>query len=488
MALVPLLVAHRNAGFRRSLSLGWLAGGLANLICFRWMFTLITAHSSVGWPLAALFTGLLALQQGLVWGLWLAVAGRIGGLWAYPVTWVALEHFYPTIFRVYLANYQHDALWVSQCLDLGGPGLLSFVIVAVNVGLWDSLRSRKASPMLVSSTLLLALTLGYGGVRVAQVEAQLQSAPRLKVGVVENDIGIARDPGLAMESHRRLLELSSQARAQGAELLVLPETAVKLPPPPHQVEGESGLRGALARTYPLQGIRYVASSPASPQYGVDLPVLMGVVTEDLRRNNPASGRPARYNTALLLDAQGNVLGKALKNHLLLFGEQIPGAQWFPGLYRRFLPRASKLLPGVVPGVLDFQGHRLGISICYEDLLPEFNYQLARRGPEVLVNLTNDAWFGNSIEPLSHLYVSRARSIELRRFMVRATCTGVSALIDPLGRIVQCSDGLGPQVLVGDIAWLQSSTLFARIGNAFCWVCLALSLCWLQPVMSRLRPR
>ena len=488
MALVPLLWAQGEVGPRRALVLGLLAGSVANLITFRWMFALITAHASIPWPLAGLLTGLLAVQQGLMWGLWLALAGRMGTLWAYPVTWVVLEHFYPVMFRVYLANYLHDSLWFSQCLDLAGPGLLSFVIVAVNVGLWDSWRAGKTTRMLVQSGVLLAVILAYGVVRVGQVEAGLRGVERLKVGVVENDIGIARDFQVAQEAHRRLLELSARARVQGVELLVFPETAVKLAPPPHQVQGEAGLRGALARTYPLGGVYFDPGHPASPQFGVGLPLLMGVVTEDAAVLNPASGRPARFNTALLLDGRGYVLGRALKNHLLLFGEQIPGAQWFPGIYRRFLPRASKLVAGQKPGVLEFQGHRLGVSICYEDLLPGFNYRLAQQGPELLVNLTNDAWFGEGIEPLSHLFVSKARSIELRRFMVRATCTGVSAVIDPLGRVVQRSSGEGPQLLVNEVAWLQGSTLFARVGNLFCWVCLAWMLWWIQPVMSRLRPK
>jgi apolipoprotein N-acyltransferase len=491
-ALIPLLWAQEQGTWKRALALGWIAGGVANLICFRWMFALMETHSGIPAPAAALLTLLAALQQGLAWGLWLAlcrwVNDRAPGFWVYPVMWVMVEHFYPVLFRVYLANYQHDSLWISQCLDLAGPSPLSFVIVSVNVGLWRMLRRGRAGVELAWAAGMVAAVLLYGVVRTSQVEASLAGAERLRVGIVENDIGIARTPELRWQAHQRLLALSAQARAEGAELLVFPETAVKVPPPPHRRPGEAALRTALVSSYPLQGEYYDPSAATSPQFQVQLPLLMGVVTEDDRRINPASGRPARFNTALLLDADGTVLGRALKNHLLLFGEHIPGSGWFPGLYRRFLPKAAKLLPGTEPGVLTFRGYRLGISICYEDLLPEYNFALAQRDPHVLVNLTNDAWFGRSIEPFCHLYMARSRCIELRRFMVRATCTGVSALIDPLGRIVARTRVDDPEVLVGEVACLQGTSLFARVGNSFAWLCLGVTLWWLYPVMSRLRPR
>ena len=492
LALVPLLCSQERGTWRRALALGWVAGSVANLICFRWMYALMAAHSGIPGPLAGLFTLLAALQQGLAWGLWLAlcrsVADRGPGWWTYPALWVVVEHFYPVLFRVYLANYQHDSLWVSQCLDLGGPSPLSFVIVSVNVALWQALRRRRAGGEMMWASAMVAVVLLYGAVRTSQVEAELAGAKRLRVGIVENDIGIARTPELRWQAHQRLLQLSARARAQGAELLVFPETAVKVPPPPHRRRGEAALRATLVPSYPLQAEYYDPSAANSPQFQVQLPLLMGVVTEDDRRINPASGRPARFNTALLLDADGTVLGRALKNHLLLFGEHIPGSGWFPGLYRRFLPRAAKLLPGNEPGVLAFGGYRLGISICYEDLLPEYNFALAQRDPHLLINLTNDAWFGRSIEPLCHLYMARARCIELRRSMVRATCTGVSALIDPLGRMVAQTRIDDPEVLVGEVACLEGRTLFARIGNGFAWLCLGMCLWWLYPVMSRLRPR
>ncbi|MBT9584554.1 apolipoprotein N-acyltransferase [bacterium] len=479
---LPLLWGARRATSGQAFLLGWLAGSLGSLGGLWFMVGVISTHSTIPVPLAVILTALMAMQQGMGVGLWLGLARRLHDrvpTWLlYPTLYVAVESFYPTVFSLHLGDCQSGCLWTRQCFDLTGPGGLTFVIVGFHVALWRVLEGY-AREAVVGVAMLMA-SLIYGWVRVGQVERQMaQAGQPLRVAMIQNDIGTPKTAEQMIEGLHRLQKMAAAvASSSQPDLIVFPETAVRTPPPMHRVEGESLMRVASVRRYPI-ALTYLAPDFAySPQSGFRVPLLFGAMSEDETHDGPIAGRTARYNAAFLLDGQGNVLGRALKNKLLLGGEYIPGAAYFPWLYTKVLTRASLLSAGTKPAVLPLAGKNLGISICYEDTMPAQSYQLARQNPQLLVNLTNDAWFGKSSEPAAHLAVSAARCIELRLYMVRSTATGISAFIDPLGRIVSQSQPDGPQTLLGDVAWMPGGTVFSRLGLSFSWLCGILSALWL----------
>lgn len=479
-AYLPLLWSHRNQTARKAFFLAWLAGSISNLGAFYWNYELMVTHSAippVGGLLLVLF---MAVQQGVREALWLAISRHLslkgrGPRWlVYATVYTACEFFYPHIFPLHLSNTQHSCLLTSQTFDLAGPAGLSFLIMSFNLALWGLLEGRKEHLVALG---VLGFTLGYGAVRVHQVGQAMESAPRLKVGMVENGVGLVSSRDDLVNSMRLLQTLSAQAaRQHQPELLVFPETAVKMPPPLHWVEGEPG--PTTGQFYPLHLSRLQQDQPYSPQVGHRTALIFGTTARDHTREGPIPGRKAMYNAAFLVDEEGVVLGRALKNKLLLFGEFIPGARYFPWIYTKILTRASSLSPGTEAGVLDFKGHRIGVSICYEDILPGFSHKLARGRPELLVNLTNDAWFGETAEPALHLALSKARAIELRLYLVRSTTTGISAFIDPLGRVMKQSRPQGPQALVEEVGWMPAGTPFAFIGLGFAWFCVLVTVFWL----------
>jgi apolipoprotein N-acyltransferase len=164
--------------------------------------------------------------------------------------------------------------------------------------------------------------------------------------------------------------------------------------------------------------------------GLDRPMIWGALTYRARPD----GRVDTFNTALLTGASGEVLSGYDKIELLLFGERIPLADTFPAI-RRWFPRTSTFTRGESLAHLRLGELTFLPMICYEDILPAFVRRLWRSsGPaSVLVNLTNDSWYGDSHEPLIHLALASFRAIETRRALIRATNTGISALVDPLGR-------------------------------------------------------
>ena len=189
------------------------------------------------------------------------------------------------------------------------------------------------------------------------------------------------------------------------------------------------------------------------------------------------GRPPLYNCGVMIDEEGKVVGIAPKVELLLFGETIPFSKYFPQVYQ-ILPLASALLAGEGPEVFQFREFRLGIMICYEDLLPWFHYELAQGRPQILLNLTNDAWFGKTGEAAAHLALAKLRSVEGRVPLVRSTSSGISAFVDATGKVMG-EIGMNQRgVLRRDVALLDIETPFERFGNVVVWLGLLALLIFL----------
>jgi apolipoprotein N-acyltransferase len=215
--------------------------------------------------------------------------------------------------------------------------------------------------------------------------------------------------------------------------------------------------------------------------GFDVPTIIGADMYDAAHDDA-------FNSAILLDADGRVGGRYDKVRLLAFGEYIPGIEAFPWL-RKFLPEgAGRFTPGSGPGVLNFAGPagqtwHFAPVICYEDILPGFIRGVGRLHPNLLVNLTSDSWFGADTEPWEHLALSVFAGVELRVSLVRAVNSGVSALIDANGRVVQQTYADDPYrrprpsdgVVVSAAIMSGSATIFTRVGNLFAYLCLAACL-------------
>lgn len=165
--------------------------------------------------------------------------------------------------------------------------------------------------------------------------------------------------------------------------------------------------------------------------------------------------------------------------LVPFGEYIPFGEIFPSLYS-WSPYSSRFWRGESVEPLRLGRHLLSVSICYEDIFPGHIRKLMRGGsggsaPGAMFNLTNDSWYGNSTEPMEHLALASFRSIENRRSLVRVTNTGVSAFVDPVGRIVSRTGVWTKEVLVDRIPLLSGRTPYALLGDWIGWLCAILSL-------------
>jgi predicted amidohydrolase len=213
------------------------------------------------------------------------------------------------------------------------------------------------------------------------------------------------------------------------------------------------------------------------QRGFSTPLLFGTLTA-------GGGARYPYNSAMLLDRGGNVRGLFDKNILMVFGEYIPfyeQMKWIKDL----IPETSNWARGTDVTVfpLDTPGGtvQVGPMICYEDIFPSFGRRLAKKSPNLLVNITNDAWFGRTSEPYEHLALSVYRAVEMRLDLVRAVNTGVSAFIDSTGRVFESSPSVDPDetlnpkpvALLGEVAVQNVFGLYAMLGEWFGGLCLLL---------------
>ncbi len=453
-----VLDVERDASTRRVLALGLAHGFVGYTGGYYWLVEMLESFSGYdGWPnwfFASVFFLYQGGQQMLIY--WLYRRARTRG-WGVTVSAVpallALETLYPVLFPAFLATGLHDLTRFIQVADLGGPMLVSAVVMSVNGALFEvlwALRRRQPIGRVAPLAALGAVffSLGYGSWRVSEVESRMAQAPLLEVGMVQVNMGIFDKRDDPYEGQRRHIEQSQRLeRAHpDLDLLVWPESAYTFFIPGDEDNVKRRVLGPV-RT----------------------PTLFGGLA---RRRDGDQYRS--YNTAYLVDAEGQVLGTYDKTYLLMFGEYLPFGEVFPELYE-WSPNSGHFTPGdhVRPLVMPHPQHgdvRMSVLICYEDVLPGFARSAVREGnPNLLVNITNDAWFGDTHEPWIHLALAKFRAIEHHRSLVRATNSGVSAFVDPLGRVIDLIPPFERGEIVAELPLLDAGTVYEVVGDWPGWL-------------------
>lgn len=473
---VPLLWAIHGRPPKHAFVYGWLAGFVAVFVGFFWMSELLTRFAGFGTAMGAAITGLFALWLGLLWAVsaavtaWLTQRSGRSTLLIYPMAWAAMEFLLPSIFPVYMAlSWAWHPLWI-QTAEIGGALTVSFVMVAINAAIWETLRAwflpepgqpRRLDKLAAAS--MAAWLIGvpaYGALRIHQVERDMAEAPKLQFGVVQGNFGIDTysTPPMKPVLLRELQRVTAELDQQGADVVLWGETAYPYGrfTRQHQSDLPEVDRRRIQRDF-------------------DVPVIVGLVTRDGTRENPYA-----WNSAWVLHADGTWGTRYDKNYPLMFGEAAP-----PGIdpewYLDKIPSASHLNRGEGPSVLEVAGYRMGALICYEDILSGFTREVANQRVNALVNLTNDSWFGKTREQSEHLGLAVYRAIEHRKPLLRSVNAGISAYVDPTGRVIEQttttdSDRDGYQGAEGFLAEVpmmaaDDRTVYGVTGSLFAWLCI-----------------
>jgi apolipoprotein N-acyltransferase len=450
VALVPLIVALAGQRPKHGFWLGWTAGFGMTVTGFYFLSYTLQEFSGFPLPLCFLFQAILAAYQAGRIGLfgWLATRGEQRG-WGRGLTlafaFAASEQVYPLLFKWFYAATVHQVTPLIQVAELGGPIAVSLVVLGVNYALAELVLSRlerrtprKLALAAAAAPVLAAL---YGFVRMPFVDARSERAEKVEVGLVQANMSLMGKRKNKREGLDRHLRLTEELKKQGPlDLVVWSETSVMSAV--LEDEAEKSLRQQFTRT-------------------LGVPALFGSV---LVRPVQDAREYTLFNSALLTDKRGRVVGRFDKQLLLAFGEYLPFGDTFPILYE-WSPHSGRFQPGTSFKSLPLGDKQIAVMICYEDLLPHFINRMVSEGePELLANLTNDAWFGDTTEPWIHLALAKFRAVEQRKYFVRSTNSGVSAFIDPNGRVMSHTGTFVEASQRATLRWLKGKTPYALWGD------------------------
>jgi apolipoprotein N-acyltransferase len=192
-----------------------------------------------------------------------------------------------------------------------------------------------------------------------------------------------------------------------------------------------------------------------------------------------------YNSAFLVDAAGNVNGRYDKAHLVPFGEYVPMKKWLP-FVNKMVEGVGDFDTGENGRTIKWQKSSIGILICYEIIFPTLSRAMVQNNASLLVNITNDAWYGRSSAPYQHFSMSVFRAVENRRSIIRAANTGISGFIDPSGSVIETTQIFKDAVITQKVPMLQVETLYSRFGDVFAMTCLGLSVFFILLRLLRFR--
>ena len=473
LCLVPLWLAlDRARSLRAAAALGFVFGLVSYAGGFLWMWRIVDVFLGgdrlLGAAIWTLDASWFALRYALYATSYLLLRRRgwSTALAGVP-TLVVVEWLYPLLFPVYLGHALGERLTLIQISDLGGPLLLTALVGLLNAGVAAAVRWRRDGWRALASCAVAVLALlladGYGRWRIAEVDRLSASAPALRVGIVQGDLGVQEKGADARRDHRRYLEQTRQLLAQGdVDLVVWPETVYA-----------RGLRGPL----PIAGDLV--------REELTVPLLFGAAFVGAE-----GGQRQVYNAALLAGRDGVIRSAYEKNLLIPFTEYVPFASLAPGVAARFAS-ASHFAAAATTPALQLDAWRIATPICYEAVRPAFVRRMVNEGgANLVISLANDAWFGDSQEPALHLAMARMRAIELRRFLVRATNSGISAVVDANGRLLARSGLQTAENLRATVAQLDVVTWYARAGDWIGWLAAGTVLVlFIRPArMSRMPDR
>lgn len=471
VVLVPVFAVLDLENPRRNRLLGLVYGMIGVSALFRWLADTIDVYSNL--PYAAslaillLFGAAFGAPYILYWATVIPLRRRLGTWWivAWAALWVLVEYAlsWVSIFPYYFGTGQFRVPQLFGVVGITGVMGLTFLLVVFN-GVWGEavLRWREGRsdfpgiPLLAASLALLG-TVIYGTVRTEQVEAALRDAPVLRVAQIQSPYTMEQRFDVSgQKAFLEWVDWIERVPPGVADLIVLPEGASpynlnEWEPKPNRAAIRVGLAAQKTRADVLIG--------GGKRLDVD-------------------GRRQVYNSVFLFDPSGQNVGVYDKMVPLAFGEYFPFSAWLPGLAEA-IGGIGDFRAGDQPVVLESRGRRYAAPICYEAILPG-TCRLYDQ-PDLLVNVTNDAWFGDTAASYQHGMLAAVRATELGVPLFRSTYSGVSFVVEPHGNLYAETALFEEVHRLVEVRLGRFPTFYARWGDWFVALCgvLFLGLWWVH---------
>lgn len=462
--MAPLLVTLGSGSLWRAIALGLTTGVVYFVGTLYWVTLVMHLYGGLAMWTAVLVNAALVLYLSLYPALFavimrrlISVAGPMA-LLATPFVWVASEIGRMYVFTglpwVLLGYSQVGVLPIAQLASVLGvfglSGLVAFVNAAIVLaigplrGLHQPTRAARLAPAVAAVLLIVGISL-WGTGRIA-ASTLTHEGEAMTFGLVQGNVdqGEKWDPARATAIFRDYLRMTRDAIGRGAQVVVWPESST-----PFFFEEDKPA---------AEQVRDIArQSKVSILFGSDQIV---------------RGRPNRYfNSAFLVQPNGEIAGVYRKMHLVPFGEYVP-LKTLLFFAAPLVEAVSDFSAGEEPVLLPIGDHEVSTAICYEVVYSDLVRRSVVAGSNLLTTITNDAWFGRSSAPYQHFAQARMRAIENGRYLVRAANTGVSGIVDPYGRVLAQSPIFEPATIVGSVRLLSHRTTYTRIGDAFAYASAA----------------
>lgn len=443
--------------------IAWVSGVVWYVGTCYWIYPVMNGYGKLAAPLAALITAgyclIMALHHG-VFGLLVVLMARRSTfgirrpLLLAPVFWTAIEFYRDRITGVPwnpLGGSQIDNIPFARIAQTTGVYGLSFAVMLVNCAFVAALLlmgRRRINLLISAAAAALALQIGILAKPEPFVATQQAVLVQGNVPLLDQQQWTPRyfDQTIA-DLVRTSVEAEPRHPANSPGLIIWPES-----PAPFFIS-DPRLQQWL-----------VSTAQDRNSY-----LVVGSVGETAEVN----GQRQLLNSALIMDPSGNAVGRYDKIHLVPFGEYVP--------YQSLLFFANKLTRevgdfgrGTERKVFDINGTHMGVFICYESIFPNEVREFAANGAQVLINISDDLWYGESSAPWQHLQISRMRAMENHRWLLLATNNGTTASIDPFGRIVKQAPRNARTSLLAPYAPENETTFYSRNGDVFAWICVVIS--------------
>ncbi len=477
IALVPLLTAALYLPPLRSGCMGLFAGLVCNILVLHWIVVVLGRYGGLPPWLSVSAMVLLALYMGLYLALFCFLLSLLAGrywqkersvtalVWTAPVLWVGLEYLRSVLFSGFpwldLGYGLHSQPVLIQAADLGGHHLLSFALVLAN-GLVVSVIDRQRSAIhwnismerrvLLMACCFLVFVFGYSVVRYRVMPSFFRQSLLAEISVIQGNV--AQDEKWLPEKKEKTVAVYEQLsqgvlREKTTELVVWPESALPFYPQKDPLAKRVADMVRAENVYLLTGAPTYSVTPSAEEKTVEY-----------------------FNSALLIDPAGVVIGSYAKQHLVPYGEYVPLRKYMPFL-APLVESVGDFTAGVSSQPLAMGNHlKLGVLICFESIFPQIARDEVASGANLLVNLTNDAWYGRTSAPYQSMAMSVFRAVETKRSLVRAANTGISAFVDPAGNVLEKTDIFTAEALSAQVPVLEKNTVFVRSGHLFGTACLA----------------
>ena len=487
VACLPLLAAL--AGEKRlkhAFLLGYLCGAIFLAGSCYWFVSVMEVYGrlapALAWGGLVLFVIIFSTFFGVFGFLMGWVAHRSAG-WALalaPFLWVAMElarTYLITGFPWNLLGYAVQASGLRQIASVTAVYGLSFLAVATSALLaWLLLAPRRARAWGALACWVVLLLLAQRGLKPPPETVGGELAFLVQPNVPLDEPGLEawtpwRDPAqlqrlvdLSVATIDDFLKTSKNGPAEGARAMAEPPLLIWAEnPAPFYFTRDLVFRSAI-ENMARQAHAFVITNTVIP---------VG-----------AAGRLIT-NSAIILDPEGREVSRYDKIHLVPFGEYVP-AWAFPGFVDKITSEVGNFVPGSSYRVAKTPAGDVGVFICYEAIFPQLVRRLAAAGAGVLVNISNDAWYGDSAAAYQHLEMARLRAIENHRYLLRATNDGVTTLIDPYGRVLEELPRHRQMVLPAYFNFETRRTFYSAYGDVFAWLCVAIAALMLAGLSLRCR--